>query len=203
MSIRGRHADLARGPSNVDDTRATGVDALDTPLGESLDEDLGSQLEALASRRIVNRLTLVLAAAALLTGGFLAGAQVQKEYGSTSSTATAPSQRGNFPGGAFANGGARPGASGAAGAGIAGQQQNGAGTTGGTLTTGRIKMVDGGTVYLETSDGKTITVKTDGSTAVLTAQAGTLADLAAGATVTVEGTGSGTTITATKVTKVP
>jgi len=67
--------------------------------------------------------------------------------------------------------------------------------------TGKVKLVDGTTVYIETSDGQVITVKTSGSTTVQNAQPGSLSDLKVGASVTVEGQRSGDNLTATKVTK--
>jgi len=69
-------------------------------------------------------------------------------------------------------------------------------------TTGTVKLVDGDTVYITTSDGRTITVKTSGSTAVQTTQGGSLGDLAAGSTVTVQGqTRSDGPISASAITK--
>ena len=54
-------------------------------------------------------------------------------------------------------------------------------------------------MYIETSDGQTITVRTNGETTVLAP--GRLADLAVGSTVTVQGQNADGTVTATTVTK--
>ena len=69
-------------------------------------------------------------------------------------------------------------------------------------TTGTVKLVDGTTVYLTTADGQTLIVKTTPSTSVNVNQAGSLKDLAPGATVTIQGqTGSDGSISATSITK--
>lgn len=183
-----------------------GTDGVADP-GDPFDDDLDARLRALAPRRPVTRVTVALAATALVTAGFLAGTLVQKHYG-TPSTATAAGtgNRGAFPGGAFPSGFARQRQGGAA---APGQPQDGAATPGqtqsaaGGATTGRVKLVDGTTVYIETSDGQVITVKTSGSTSVRVASGGALSDLTPGASVTVEGTGSGSSVTATTITRNP
>ena len=69
-------------------------------------------------------------------------------------------------------------------------------------TTGRIKLVDGTTLYVETADGTVVTVRTSGDTAVRTATAGKLKDVKAGDTVSVQGpAGADGTVTATTVTR--
>lgn len=159
---------------------------------ESPDDGLSAQLAAAAPRRWWSRTTVYLAGAALLVAGFLGGVQVQKSYGSTPTSGGA----GNFPpvaGGYFprqngAGQGQQGGASGAARGG----------------TSGTIKLVDGGTVYVQTATGDVITIKTNGGTKVAVAKAGALKDLKAGDAVTVQGsTAADGTVTATTVTATP
>ena len=154
----------------------------DDPFADDLDE----QLAAREPRRWATRTTLVLAGLALLVGGFLAGAQTQKHFGVTASAGTGRGQAGGnaaaFTGGGRQNGGATP--------------------TTGTTTTGTVKLVDGTTVYVQTSDGRLITVRTNGSTVVQTIQSGALSDLTPGAQISVEGPAAGDgTVTATKVSR--
>jgi hypothetical protein len=155
-------------------------------------DDLTDQLAEKAPRRFATRTTAILGAALLLVVGFVGGAQVQKHWGKNSSQAASP----------FSNlGGPRAGASGFPGFGgsVGGQGQSSAG---GATTTGTVKLVDGKTVYLQTADGNVVTVRTSGSTSVQLPRAGSLKDLTAGATVSVDGqTGSDGTVTATRITR--
>ncbi|RKR87685.1 hypothetical protein BDK92_1977 [Micromonospora pisi] len=168
------------------------------------DSDLAGELAAVAGRRWWNRATLYLGAVVLLIGGFVGGVQVQKSYGDPPGGGPAAAtgrggQRGaggfaGFPGGGSAN---RPGGTGTAtGSAAAPGAEAGAAPD----TTGTVKLVDGGTVYLQTADGSLITVRTSADTAVAVARAGSLADLKPGDTVTVVGPNSAGTVTATKVT---
>jgi hypothetical protein len=169
----------------------TAPDPATGPLGDR-DDGLAGELARAAPRRWWNRGTLVLGAVALLLGGFLGGLQVQKHYGTSTSTATAGraggatgARAGGFPGGAF-GGGATPAPTPAA-----------AGPT-----TGQVKLVDGTTIYVETSDGTVVTVRTGGDTTVQSATKGKLKDVKAGDTVSVQGTAdSEGTVTATTVTE--
>lgn len=165
-----------------------------------LDDDLSERLGRAAPRRLANRATYVLAGLALVVVGFVAGAQVQKSYG------TAPAAAG--PGGvnpaaiasAFANrgqGNGGQGFPGGGGQGFAGGSGSGGGTRGGI--TGTVKLVDGTTVYIETADGNTVIVKTSDKTTVSTP--GALRDLTAGSTVTVQGQNANGSVTATSITK--
>jgi hypothetical protein len=142
-------------------------------------DDLSEQLQARAPRRYATRTTVVLAGLVLLAGGFLAGAQVQKHFGTPAAAATTPANfLGQFPG---------AGATSAAGP---------------TVTTGKVKLVDGTTIYVEKADGTVVTVRTSDSTTVQLAQKGALTDLAPGTTVSVEGPSAGQdTVTATKLTR--
>jgi hypothetical protein len=150
-------------------------------LGDPFADDLTEQLAARAPRRYTNRATAILAGLVLLVGGFVAGAQVEKNFGagirSTGNTPTTfPSGFRGFGGGGGGNGG------------------------GGNATTGTVKLVDGTTVYVTTSNGDVVIVHTNGSTTV--SQPGSLKDLAVGATVTVTGqSGSDGSVTATRINK--
>jgi hypothetical protein len=169
-------------------------------------DDLSEQLEAVAPRRWTSRTTMVLAALVLLVAGFVGGAQVQKHWGTAANASGRPTAfpsgnpfAGGAGGGRFGGGGAGGGAGAGTGAGAGAART---GQAGGNATTGTVKLIDGDTVYITTSDGQTVIVKTTGSTAVNVAQAGTLKDLAPGASVTIQGqTGSDGSVNATSITK--
>jgi hypothetical protein len=158
-------------------------------------DDLAAELEKRAPRGIPGRTTLVLGGAVLVVAGFLGGVLVQKNYG----TSAAGSGNANALANAIAA--RQNGGNGFAGG------TGGSGGTGGTggaarnATTGTVKLVDGTTVYITTADGETVTVKTSGTTTVRTEQAGALADVPVGATVSIQGTtGTDGVVTATAVT---
>ncbi|MEV6305298.1 hypothetical protein AB0M02_38200 [Actinoplanes sp. NPDC051861] len=154
-------------------------------------DSLSAELAAAAPRRWWNRGTVGLGVAVLLMGGFLGGVQAQKQWGATT-TAAAPggftrgSGGGGFPSGGFGQNAPTPATTAAAAAG----------------TTGKVKLVNGKTIYVETEDGTVVTVKTDGDTSVATAKKGKLSDVKAGDSITVEGaTAEDGSVTATSVTK--
>jgi len=63
-----------------------------------------------------------------------------------------------------------------------------------------VKLVDGKTIYLQTSSGTVVQVKTDDSTKIQVAKEGTVKDLDAGSTVIVQGKpGANGTVKATSV----
>jgi len=161
---------------------------------DPFDDDLADQLEQRAPRFKPNRLTLVLAGGLLIVVGFVGGSLSQKQWGGGSSTSTNP----------FAAAGARTGASAFPGGGASGAPGGfgGQATSAASSITGTVKLVDGTTVYIVTSDGRVITVKTSGSTSVQVAEKGSLSDLTAGSTVTISGqTGTDGTVTASTITK--
>jgi hypothetical protein len=124
--------------------------------------------------------------------GFLGGVQVQKHWGKSGSQTTNPFGNTGFP------------ALGASGFPALGANPGGGSTSGaaGGATTGTVKLVDGGTIYVQTADGRTVTVKTTSGTSVRVSQAGSLKDLSAGVTVSVDGnTSSDGTVTATTITR--
>ena len=145
-------------------------------------DDLTEQLAARAPRRYANKATVLLAGLVLLVGGFVAGAQVEKHFGAgIRTTANTPA---TFPTAGFRNAGGG----------------NGGGSGAGNATTGTIKLIDGTTVYVTTSNGDIVIIHTNGSTTV--SQPGSLKDLAVGATVTVTGqTGTDGSVTASRINK--
>jgi len=74
-------------------------------------------------------------------------------------------------------------------------------TSDAAATTGKVKLVDAGVLYLGTSDGTVVTVRTNDRTTVQTSRKSELAKLRAGQTVSVQGDRSADgTVTATTVT---
>ena len=166
--------------------------------GDPFADDLSDQLAERAPRRVVTRATVGLGVLALLAAGFAGGAQVQKHWGKTSTQAQSGNPFANFAGGGFP----QVGASGFPG-GAAGQQAGGSAQAGDGATTGTVKLIDGKTNYLETADGRTVTVSTGSKTSVDVPAKGSLKDLKTGSTVTVDGkAGTDGTVNATKITKV-
>src|ERR1700691_6123129 len=126
-------------PGNDDD-----VDHLFDVLSSPLDD--GSGITAVLTRRPrakLPSLTLVLAAIVVASAGFLGGALVGKHYGSSGSSAAAAFSR-------FA--GARASASTGAGSGSSASGRTGA-FGAGNATVGTIKLIDGSTVYVQTTAG--------------------------------------------------
>jgi hypothetical protein len=167
--------------------------------GDPFADDLSAQLAERAPRRVVTRVTVGLGILALLAAGFVGGAQVQKHWGKTSTQAQSGNPFANLAGGGFP----QVGASGFPGAGTG--QQTGGGTTqtGDGATTGTVKLIDGKTIYIETADGRTVTVSTGSKTSVAIPAKGSLKDLKTGSTVTVDGkAGTDGAVNATKITKV-
>ena len=162
------------------------------------EDGLAAELAKAAPKKWWNRGTLVLGVVGLLLAGFLGGLQVQKNFGTPATTAAAGTgTRGNFGAGTgrgagaygFPGGGAVPGGAAAPTAAAA------AGTT------GTVKLVDGDTIYVQTAAGDVVTIKTSTSTTVRTATAGTVKDVKAGDSVTVQGAaGTDGTVAATSVT---
>ncbi|MGW0434327.1 hypothetical protein ACWDV4_17535 [Micromonospora sp. NPDC003197] len=168
--------------------------------GDPDGDGLAAQIAAAAGRRWWNKWTLCLGAVVLLLAGFMIGVQVQKSYGESAApagrTATGPGQRGGTGQGGFPGGAGQP--SGAPGGGA--RPTTAATGTTTTTTTGTVKLVDGTTIYVQTADGTVLTVRTGTDTTVRIARDGTLKELKAGDSVTVEGPSTAGTVTATSVT---
>ncbi|BCY07414.1 hypothetical protein [Actinoplanes sp. L3-i22] len=153
-------------------------------------DDLNSAIAQAAPRRWWNRTTLVLAGVGLLVGGFAGGAQVQKHWGSssTSSSSSTATAGGGFPAGA-----GMPSGMGGFG------QNRSAAPAGGTA--GTISRVDGNTVYVQTAAGETVTVRASDTTAVSKTATAKVTDLTAGLKITVQGVAdSEGVVTATTIT---
>ncbi|MEU8259459.1 hypothetical protein AB0C02_02370 [Micromonospora sp. NPDC048999] len=158
------------------------------------DRDLSAALAAAAPRRWWNRSTIVLSGLLLVLVGFLGGVQVQQRWGDAPATAW-PGRTGGFPGAlpsGFPGGGPGRGEFGGGSAPTAAAA---------AATTGKVKLVDAGVLYLETDDGTVVTVRTDDRTTVQTSRKSELAKLKAGQTVSVQGERAADgTVTATTVT---
>ncbi len=204
-------------PMNDDTAIMSALPAGQLPEAEPEQEradGLAEELAHAAPKRWWNRGTVVLAGLVLLAGGFVGGLQAQKHWGTASTTAS------RFPAGGFGAGGAgagrygggtgRAGAGayggggfgqGAAGAGQGTGQTGAAAATAPAATTGTVKLVDGSTIYVQTSDGNVVTVNTNGKTTVSAASKAALSSIKAGQKVTVQGAaGSDGAVTATSVT---
>ncbi len=171
-------------------------------------DDLDSQLAARGNRSWTSRSTVLLAGLLLLVVGFAAGAMVEKYYGagitrngSGGSAAGANAFASRFAGARGANG-AAPGLGQAPGATTPTTAPTAAGAGQAGAVTGTVKLVDGTTVYVQTTAGDVLTVRTTASTTVSGTAHNKVADLAPGNAVTVDGpsTGDGT-VTASKITK--
>jgi len=157
------------GPLGNDD-----LGVLSSPLGN--DDELAAVLTR-RSRAKLPSLTLVLAALVVASAGFLGGIVVGKHYGSSGSGSPA-SAFSRFAAGASATAGARFGS----GAGL-----GGGGFTAGNATIGTIKLIDGGTVYVQTTAGDIVQVSTSAGTRVTASSTVPVKDLQPGETVIVQG----------------
>jgi hypothetical protein len=165
----------------------TSLDDLLDVLSSPIDDD-DDELTAVLTRRPrakLPSLTLVLAAIVVASAGFLGGAMVGKHYGSSSS--------GNLAA-AFSRLAARSSASASAGSGGTGSGFGGSGFGGrgglfggGNATVGTIKLIDGGTVYVQTTAGDIVQVATSTGTKVTVSSTVPVKDLRPGETVIVEG----------------
>jgi hypothetical protein len=158
------------------------LDILSSPLG---DDD---ELTAVLTRRPRAKLpsvTLILAAIVVASAGFLGGALVGKHYGSSGSGNLAAAFRGLAAARATAS--ASPGASGGTRSGFPGSAGGGGGFGGGNATVGTIKLIDGSTVYVQTTAGDIVQVKTSSGTKVTVSETVPVKDLQPGETVIVEG----------------
>ncbi|MDI1461790.1 hypothetical protein QEZ54_12470 [Catellatospora sp. KI3] len=179
-----------------DEARTEPVDGRTEPM-----DDLMVGLARARRGPLLTRGTGALLGLVLMCGGFLAGVQVQQHFGTSAGSAASA-------GGAGANrAGARGGFTGQGlpggfpGAGQnGGQTGTGNGQAAGSSVTGKIKLIDGSTVYVETADGQIVTIKTSGTTTVQNATKVDLTKLKAGTQVTIQGTTQNDTLTATSIT---
>lgn len=170
------------------------------------DDDL--DLLVAARRRGFPKFTWFLVMAVLAGGAFLGGVQVDKHFGSSSSSSTGIdlAALGRLGGGGFGTGGfgtaqagagagANPSAGGGAGtggtAGVGGTgtggRQGGAGAGGfGNATVGQVTGVSGNTITITDFQGQTVTVHADGA-AVTKSDPAAVSDLKPGDVVVVQG----------------
>jgi hypothetical protein len=162
------------------------------------------ELPARPRRRLLgvggNPIPLALLGALLITGGFVAGVQVQKgESSPGSSSGTAASLASRFAalrGGGTSSTGTSSGKTPAGGGG----GFPGTGTGGSRPTTGTVAYLAGSTLYVTNSEGNTVKVNTSGATSVTKTVKTKVKGIYPGETVTVTGTtGSGATVSAESI----
>jgi hypothetical protein len=165
-------------------------------LSSPLDND--DELTAVLTRRPrvkLPSLTLVLVTLVVASAGFLGGIVVGKHYGSSGSGSPA-SAFSRFAAGASAT--ARTGSG--SGAGLGGRAGGGGEFAAGNATIGAIKLIDGSTVYVQTSGGDIVQVSTSAGTKVTASSTVRVKDLQPGETVIVEGSKNSTGgVTATSI----
>ena len=180
------------------DAAAEAVDLDSDPFAD----DLTTELAAAAPKPWRNRATYVLAAIALVVGGFVGGVQVEKHFGGTSSAnarANAAAFAANRGGGGSFGSGGGANAGTATGGTPTSTASSGARTT--ETNTGTVTLVDGTTVYVTLSSGDVLTVKTTSSTRVAVGSVTKVSGLKVGVSVTVTGsTDSNGNVTATSIT---
>jgi hypothetical protein len=174
------------GPDAEEPGNGNGLDDLLDVLSSPLDDD-DAELTAVLTRRPrakLPSLTLILAAIVVASAGFLGGALTGKHYGSSGSSNLAA-----FRGLAAARASASSSASPGTGTGSRSGFPGGAGGAlgGGNATIGTIKLIDGGTVYVQTTAGDIVQVATSAGTKVTVSSTVPVKDLQPGETVIVQG----------------
>jgi hypothetical protein len=172
-------------PEDLDDDSDVG-DLLDV-LSSPIDDD-DAELTAVLTRRPrakLPSLTLVLAAVVVASAGFLGGALVGKHYGSSSSGNLA-AEFSRLAGARASTSASAGSGTGSAGSGLAGRGGGGL-FGGGNATVGSIKLIDGNTVYVQTTSGDIVQVTTSAGTKVTVSSTVPVKDLRPGETVIVEG----------------
>ena len=152
-------------------------------------------------RKLLTPVSGGLLAIVLVAGGFIGGVQVQQHQGGSGSGA-----RNGLPAGFAARpavgGGAVPG--GTAGGGAAGGSGTGAARAGGGsggATAGTVANIKGSTLYVTSTDGTTIKVKTNDNSKVTRNAAASVGSVHPGDTVVIQGsTASSGTVTASSIT---
>ena len=176
-------------PEAAEPGTGNGLDDLLGVLSSPLDDD-DAALTTVLTRRPRAKLpsmTLILAAIVVASAGFLGGALVGKHYGSSSSGNLAAAFRGlaaRASSSASAGSGAGGTGTGAGGSGTGGR---GGLFGGGNATIGTIKLIDGATVYVQTTAGDIVQVATSAGTRVTVSSTVPVKDLQPGETVIVQG----------------
>jgi hypothetical protein len=176
-------------PGNGDDLGDL-LDMLSSPVD---DNDALTAVLTRRPRAKLPSLTLVLVALVVASAGFLGGIVVGKHYGSSSSPASAFSRF-------AAVGSATAGTGSGSGAGFGGRGGGGGEFAAGNATVGTIKLIDRGTVYVQTAEGDIVQVSTSAGTKVTASSTIPVKDLKPGETVIVEGSKNSTGgVTATSI----
>ena len=177
------------GPEAAEPGTGSSLDDLLDVLSSPLDDD-DAELTAVLTRRPrakLPSLTLALAAIVVASAGFLGGAMVGKHYGSSGSGNLAA-----FRGLAARASASASGGTGGTGAGTGSGTGSGFGGRGGLFgggnaTVGTIKLIDGRTVYVQTTAGDIVQVATSAGTKVTVSSTVPVKDLQPGETVIVQG----------------
>ena len=176
---------MSRPEQEEESGNATGLDDLLDVLSSPIDED-DAELTAVLTRRPrakLPSLTLVLAAIVVASAGFLGGALVGKHYGTSGTGNLAAAFRGLAAARAGASSSASPGTGSRSGF-----PGGGGGLFGsGNATIGSIKLIDGSTIYVQTTAGDIVQVATSAATKVTVSSTVPVKDLRPGETVIVEG----------------
>jgi hypothetical protein len=156
-------------------------------------DDLGAAL-AKRPRAKIPSLTLLLAVLLVAGLGFVGGELVGKHNAGSGSGLNASALRSAFAGRTGAGAGASPGAD------FSRTGLGGGGFGSGNDTIGSVKLIDGSTVYVETTAGTIVQVSTSPSTKITISSTGTTKDLKPGDEVIVAGTKSSSgTVKATSI----
>jgi hypothetical protein len=165
------------------ETHATATGAADAPVHEHLgqqeewyEEPLDQELPRRPRRRLLTPIPLTLLAVLLIACGFIGGVLVEKGESSASGAGASSSLTSRFAAlrsSAAAGAGGR-GATGAAGTtgafaggGASGGSASGGGASGGGgATIGQVAYLAGSTLYVTTSEGNTVKVKTSAASTV-------------------------------------
>jgi hypothetical protein len=132
-------------------------------------------------RKGIPRVTLILGVGLLAAVTFLAGIEAQKQWGGNSDSNGFGARAAAFRAAAGGNGTA--GANGAPGGGFFRRG-------GGGVTTGKVKLVQGSTIFVTTTDGNTVKVSVPSSTAITKSVSTKLSGVHPGDNVTAIGTTS-------------
>ena len=145
----------------------------------------------------VPRVTVILGVGLLAAATFLAGIEAQKQWGGSSSSRR---QRGDFAAFAAANGGA---AHGRRRHGHAGRRSGGRAASSAAAAVasraGTVKLVQGSTIYVTTTDGNTVKVTVPASAAITKSVTEKVSGIQPGDTVTAIGTTSNGVVKAATV----
>jgi hypothetical protein len=155
----------------------------DDEQDERAEEPEDLELPARPRRRLLTPIPLALLGVLLIAGGFIAGVQVEKGESSSGST-------GGVPAGLASRFAALRGGTSGSGktpAGVPAGGFPGAGTGAGRPTSGTVAYLDGNTLYVTSSEGNTVKVKTSPSTSVTKTVKTKVKGIYPGETVTVTG----------------